>query len=102
MVLFGAAFGVYARVLGWIDGLPELPEELLVRRAPDERPLDLNVSPVEAKLQQAFGPNCMEATNKYNIKLEHRAMGIVLAAGDFGIDPDGRLNFWPFSLETFK
>src|SRR4051794_11753220 len=102
MVLFGTAFGVYARFLGWIDGLPELPDELLVRRAADEVPADVAVTPVEAKLQQAFGADCLEATNRYNIKLELRAKGIVLAAGDFGIDPEGRVRFWPFSLATFR
>src|SRR5690349_8918730 len=102
MVLFGTAFGVYARFLGWIDGLPELPDELLVRRAADELPADLAVTPVEAKLQQAFGPDCIEATSTYSIKLEMKASGLVLAAGNFGIDPEGRVKLSPFSVATFK
>ena len=36
VVLFGAAFGVYLRFLGWIDGLPQLPDEFLGRRAETE------------------------------------------------------------------
>ena len=36
VALFGAVFGVYARLLGWIDGLPQLPAEFLARRSPGE------------------------------------------------------------------
>jgi lipopolysaccharide export system protein LptA len=102
MVLFSAAFGVYSRFLGWIDGLPEIPPDLLARRAADEIPAGQSLGPVEAKLQQAFGPDCVEATDKYNIKLELHSRGIVFAAGEFGIDAEGCVRFWPFSLATFK
>jgi lipopolysaccharide export system protein LptA len=102
VVLFGTAFGVYARFLGWIDGLPELPEELLARRADNEPLPALSVSPVEARLQQAFGPGCVEATRAYSIQLDIRARGMVLAAGSFGFDAEGRVKLWPFSLARFK
>jgi hypothetical protein len=100
IALFGAAFGVYARFLGWIDGLPELPTELLARRAETEPLAQLSFSPVEAKLQQAFGPGCIEIG--YSLKIEMRAKGMVLAASEVRIDPEGRVKLWPFSLATFK
>ena len=37
VAVFGLAFGVYSRFLGWIDGLPPLPGELLARRADNEK-----------------------------------------------------------------
>lgn len=100
LVLFGTAFGVYARFLGWIDGLPELPEEFLTRRADNDPLPGFKSTPVEIKLQMAFGPGCPE--NGYTIKIEMRAKGIVLAANDFGIDPEGRVRLKPFSLATFR
>jgi hypothetical protein len=100
LVLFGAAFGVYARFLGWIDGLPELPDELLTRRAEGDPIVEPLFSPVEAKLQLSFGPGCIELG--YSYKIEMRAKGMVLAFNDFGIDPEGRVKLWPFSLATFK
>ncbi len=100
IVLFGAAFGVYARFLGWIDGLPELPLELLARRAENDAILPISYTPVEEKLQQAFGPGCTEIG--YSLKIEMRAKGMVLAANDIHIDPEGRVKLWPFSLATFK
>jgi lipopolysaccharide export system protein LptA len=100
MVLFGSAFGVYARFLGWIDGLPELPEPLLSRRVETDPIVEPPFSPVEVKLQQAFGPNCVEISYLY--KIEMRTKGMVLAANYCVIDPEGRVKLWPFSLATFK
>jgi lipopolysaccharide export system protein LptA len=102
LAVFGAAFGLYARFLGWIDGLPELPAELLARREESE-PIEVpSFSPVEAKLQQAFGPGCAEVGAGFDLKLELRAKGMVLATNNWGIDPEGRLKLWPFSLAMFK
>jgi lipopolysaccharide export system protein LptA len=100
MVLFGAAFGVYARFLGWIDGLPEMPDDLLARMAANDQPPDISYTPVETKLQQAFGQDCAEIG--YSFKIEMRARGMVLAAHDIGIDAEGRVKLSPFSLAMFK
>jgi lipopolysaccharide export system protein LptA len=102
LVLFGTAFGVYARFLGWIDGLPELPDEMLVRRAETEPLPPLTYTPAETKLQQAFGAECPEVTPAYSWKLKLRAEGMVLAFNEFKIDPEGRVRLSPFSLATFK
>jgi lipopolysaccharide export system protein LptA len=102
LILFGTAFGVYARFLGWIDGLPQLPEEMLVRRADNEPFVVADRSRIENKLQQAFGGDCPESTTAYSIKLELPSKGIVLAASQYFIDPDGRVRLTPFSLATFK
>ena len=100
IALFGAAFGVYVRFLGWIDGLPELPLELLTRRAESDPIRALSYTPVEKKLQQAFGPGCVEIS--YLLRIEMQSGRMVLAASEFHIDPEGRLKLWPFSLATFK
>ena len=31
LLLFGGVYGVYARVLGWVDGLPPLPAKMLIK-----------------------------------------------------------------------
>jgi len=100
-VLFGTAFGVYARLLGWIDGLPQLPQEFLARREPGEIDLPPATTKLtDAKLNKAFPGYCPEVEWKINIEL--KAKGIVFAANDYDIAPDGRLKLWPFSLATFK
>jgi hypothetical protein len=101
VVLFGTAFGIYARLLGWIDGLPQLPLEFLARREPGE--IDLPPATVrltDLKLQKAFPGPCPEVEWKINIEL--KAKGIIFAANDYEIGSDGRLILKPFSLATFK
>jgi len=101
VVLFGTAFGVYARLLGWIDGLPQLPAEFLARREPGEIDLPPATTKLtDAKLRKAFPTPCPEVEWKINIEL--KAKGIVFAANDYSITNDGRLKLWPFSLATFK
>jgi lipopolysaccharide export system protein LptA len=101
VVLFGTAFGIYARLLGWIDGLPQLPPEFLVRREPGEIDLPPATAKLtDAKLRKAFPGACPEVDWKINIEL--KAKGIVFAANEYRIEDDGRLKLWPFSLATFK
>jgi lipopolysaccharide export system protein LptA len=100
VVLFGTAFGVYARLLGWIDGLPQLPTEFLAKREPGEIDLPPATTKLtDAKLRKAFPAPCSEVEWKINIEL--KARGIVFAANDYSI-ADGRLTLRPFSLATFK
>jgi lipopolysaccharide export system protein LptA len=99
---FGVAFGIYARFLGWIDGLPELPDELTIRRAESEGVAPLVYNAAETKLQQAFGPDCLEVGDGYQWRLKFRAEGMVLAFGEMKTDPEGRVRLSPFSLATFK
>src|SRR5262249_29314309 len=53
------------------------------------------------KLEQAFGKDCEEAKPKRPIKIEVPARGMVLSAGDFKIEDDGRVRLWPLSVALF-
>jgi lipopolysaccharide export system protein LptA len=100
IALFGCAYGVYSRFLGGIDGLPQLPVELLARRSDTEPFVAPPKTLTDQKLLIAFGPNCLEVD--YSYKLELPAKGIVIATNQYSIDPDGRLKLTPFSLATLK
>jgi hypothetical protein len=102
VVGFTAAFGVYARVFGRLDGLPPLPPDFLVRRSAD----DADVLPparsalIDIKLQRAFGPGCAETS--YNHRLELQKNGVILATNQLTIEPDGRCKLKPFSIAVVK
>lgn len=100
-VVFCFAYGVYAYFLGGVDGLPPLPPECEASTNPDDPPdIDPRQRPeVERKLVMAFGDECPEL--KRPIRMEMVARGIVLAAGDFKVEPDGRVKLWPFSVIIF-
>jgi hypothetical protein len=99
LTVFGGAFAVYLHFLGWVDGLPQLPPEYLVRRTPNEPLPKPQFSAVEQKLQLAFGSNCIELN--YIIQIELHSKGIVLAANEFGF-VNGKVKLAPFSLATIK
>lgn len=80
--LVGAFVG-YVRVLGGIDGLPELPAAYLTP-AEDQPPLPpKDGSSTMVRLQEAFGPASPEVTDtvSYRLKYEERAKGLVFACG---------------------
>ena len=104
---FGAlvvVYAVYAFLLP-VDGLPQLPDKY--RRGPEPEGVSNVHQPrrdrLVEKIRQAFGENAPEATNKYPIKIELRARGIILAAGDFNFehDQEGRVRFSPVSIAIF-
>jgi hypothetical protein len=104
---FGALVVVYAAYAFFlpVDGLPQLPDKY--RKGPEWDSVS-NAHPARRdrlveKLRQAFGENAPEATNKYPIKIELRARGIILAAGDFNFehDQEGRVRFSPVSIAIF-
>src|SRR5262245_30559847 len=105
LLLFGGAYGVYARVLGWLDGLPQVPAKFL--KSPDVtmRPPDRPTSPTVEKLKEAFGPDCPELSDQnYPMKLEFRngESSVVLAAGATPLVPNSkRVTLAPFSLAVF-
>src|SRR5690348_14835429 len=83
-VLFGCAYLLYAQVLGWLDGLPQLPEQFLKEGKNDFRPPENPDSPTQVKLALAFGPKAPETDYAlYETQLEFRSgdSSIVLAAG---------------------
>ena len=67
LAFFGTAYGVYARFLGGIDGLPLLPEEYLVRRTGDSKEVVTPVTEPEInrKLRQAFGGDLHDLVSRF-------------------------------------
>jgi lipopolysaccharide export system protein LptA len=100
--LFLTAYFVYAHFLGGIDGLPPLPEDYrpIAGDFDEAAPLPQSENSANAKLRSAFGVDCKEIKD-FKIKLELQKKGMVLAAGDFKIDPEGKLLLFPFSLAIF-
>jgi len=102
--LFSVAYLIYAHFLGGIDGLPPLPDDfrpifIADNEAPEPPPLPQSETSADQKLRQAFGDDCKELG--YKVKLELQKKGMVLAAGDFKIQPDGKVLLEPFSLAIF-
>jgi hypothetical protein len=69
--------------------------------SPSPCDLDRKPSAVDRKLAQAFGADCDEVRER-TIKLDHRASGLVLAADQFTIEGEGRIQFRPFSMAIFN
>jgi lipopolysaccharide export system protein LptA len=101
VVLFIAAYVAYAHALGGIDGLPALPERYSPRPHGDTPPSrGPSVTPIEERLQQAFGVGCPEL--KMPIKIES-PRGIVVAAKDCVFENGGReVRLTPVSMAIFK
>lgn len=103
LLICGVAYAGYARFLGSIDGLPNLPAKYLEN---DDKPLgELAVveSPTLIKLRLAFGENCPEMGSAYPTRLEIRESGIVFAAGmpQIGTEPTRFVKLAPLSVATF-
>lgn len=91
-----AAFLVYNRHLGWLDGLPALPQKYLARAQPDHQPIDPpQENRIDRLLRQAFGDKCPELD--YIYKLGMQMQGVYLATDHYALE-DGRVRVWPFSL----
>ncbi len=103
MIFFGSAYAGSSYLMGSIDGLPPLPD----RYKPIDG-LDSVVFPVvqrgfgaDTKLRQAFGEGSPEVKSR-KFKLEVEPKGIVLAAQEVTIEPDGRAKLVPFSVAVFS
>src|SRR5436309_9293804 len=85
VVAFGVVYAVYARALGWLDGLPQLPPEKLDEQAGQPPPPPRTGSPTIELLKIAFGLHCREQDSQdYPTQLEFRQPGgssVVLASG---------------------
>jgi hypothetical protein len=105
-VLFGCAYLLYAQLLGWIDGLPQLPPEMLVQANGTFTPPERTVSPTQQRLIEAFGENSRETNySVYETQLEFRNgdSSTVLAAGKLPSNPNSnRVTLAPFSLAIFS
>src|SRR5437868_679658 len=102
-ILFCTAYMVYGRFLGGIDGLPPLPEDYCQPATGSDdsfEPPKQRRPILESKLTQAFGQECPELQRP--IKLELHARSMVLAAGQFQIEADGRrVCLSPLSVALF-
>jgi lipopolysaccharide export system protein LptA len=101
-VVFAAGYWAYAHFLGGIDGLPALPEEYAYHGPSTDPPPVTGPdrsNEVDEKLRQAFGEACPELD--YAIKLEVRAKAMVLAAKDYKILEDGRVELTLLSVALF-
>src|SRR5438105_14399583 len=79
---FGAAYTGYARILGGIDGLPQLPDKFLIEAIGKELPPPDPIPPTDVKLNEAFGPDCAERNyTAYPTKIHMSEDGVVFAAG---------------------
>jgi lipopolysaccharide export system protein LptA len=98
-VVFLTVYVVYAATsLGRINGLPPLPEAYLPNDNPQPIPTVKRTSLIEAKLVQAFGPDCAEL--KMPIRLELHSRNMVLAAGTFTVS-EGKVCLVPLSVAVF-
>ena len=107
LIFCGAVYYTYALVLGGIDGLPPLPRKYSKvqtdispanGRSADSPPSE---KPSDIRIQQAFGLKCPELN--YKIKFESRLKGVLIAAGDMIVRPDGdgRVELTRCSLAMF-
>jgi hypothetical protein len=105
VLFFGGSYAGYARLLGWLDGLPQLPEKFQRQAAPGLLPPERATSPTVERLKEAFGPDCPEQSDQnYPTKLEFRngESSVVLAAGAAPLIPNSnRMTLAPFSLAVF-
>jgi hypothetical protein len=99
LFVFLSGYSVYAFFLGGIDGLPPLPLEYAPRTGPAEK-IEIIVGLREKMIEQAFGPDCEEL--RRHIRLLVKDKGMILSAGQFSIETDGRVKFEPFSAALFS
>jgi lipopolysaccharide export system protein LptA len=108
-LVFTLAYVVYsATSLGRINTLPPLPDQYKPNPGPeDPRPVvgKSSPTPLERKLEQAFGRECKEL--KWPVLLELNSKSMVMAAGTFEIvnegpaEQNGRVKLEPMSLALF-
>lgn len=102
---FGVAYTGYAQLLGWLDGLPQLPAKMLVSGPPIFLPPDRGISPTQRKLALAFGPQSPETNYAHyatQLEFPQGESSVVLASGPVPAKPDSkRVPLSPFSLAIF-
>jgi hypothetical protein len=105
-IAFFAAYMVYAQILGWIDGLPQLPANMLNRsEGPGFQPPNPGESPTQLRLAAAFGAKAPETDYAYypnQFTFINGESLLVLASGPVPSEPKStRVPLAPFSLAIF-
>ena len=103
IVVFVGAYIGSSYVLGGIDGLPPLPDRYKPVAedgvaSPHAPPHELSAN---KKLRIAFGEGAPEVKSR-KFKLEIEPRGLVLAAQEVTIEPDGKAKLVPFSVAVFS
>ena len=101
LLVFSGGYAVYAHILGWLDGLPPLPEVYtheMVDRS-DIPEIAIGDRPIDTRLKIAFGPACVEV--HYKLKFEAREKGLLFAATDYKQMDDGRVQLDQVSVAIF-
>lgn len=102
----GVVYALYARALGWLDGLPLLPEPMLKPTDGRFRPPERATSPTIERLKLSFGITAPETeTSFYPTQLEFRNgdTSIVLASGSPPSNPNSNtVTLTPFSIAIFS
>ena len=105
VLLFVGIYVGYARALGWLDGLPQLPAPMLAVNPGEFQPPPRTFSPTVERLKEAFGPECAERDSQaYPTKLEFRNgdSWVVLASGSSPLNPGSKfITLSPFSVAAF-
>src|SRR5262245_24209953 len=109
---FGMVYAVYARLFGWLDGLPLLPAKMLQAATGGFLPPPRATSPPSERLEQAFGKHAPETEPAfYPTQLEFRnpdsGTSLVVASGrPPAPDPNradaNRVTLSPFSIAVFS
>src|SRR5581483_5496458 len=103
---FGVVYALYARLFGWLDGLPVLPERMLGAADGKFRPPPRATSPTIERLKHAFGEDSPETEPAfYPMQLQFHSGEslIVLASGSPPSAPNSdRVTLKPFSVAIFS
>src|SRR5687767_9894876 len=99
---FLAAYLLYARCFGWIDGLPVLPERMALASDGVFRPPERPTSPTIELLKAAFGENSPETEPAFyptQLRFLQGDTMLVFAAGSPPSNPNSkRVTLTPFSM----
>ena len=105
ILFFVGVYVGYAHLLGWLDGLPQLPAPMLREADGVFRPPVRTISPTVQRLLDAFGPDCPEQQSAYyptQLEFRNGDSSVVLAAGPTPLSPNShRVTLAPFSLAVF-
>lgn len=105
LCFFGAAYGIYAHFLGFVDGLPTLPSAYAERMIYDESSMPRfrsDGNPTAQRIRQAFGPNAPEL--RYYIKADSKAKGLLVVGHEIEmpkLDAEGKVTITPCSVAIF-